>query len=115
MGLDVVRDALAVTQRTQSCYYDAELYRIRGELLLAHSAAEEKQAEACFQEALKVARNQSAKSLELRAAMSLSRLWQKQGKKLEAQTLLAEVYSWFTEGLDTADLKRAKALLEELA
>jgi class 3 adenylate cyclase/predicted ATPase len=114
-GLNVVREAMAVTQQTNSCYYDAELYRIRGELLLTQSAAEEKQAEACFQEALKIARNQSAKSLELRAAMSMSRLWQRQRKRTEAQELLAEVYGWFTEGFDTADLKQAKALLEELA
>jgi predicted ATPase len=76
--------------------------------------ADEPQAEACFQNALQVARGQTAKSLELRAAMSLSRLWQSQGKKAEAQRLLAEIYGWFTEGFDTADLKAAKELLEEL-
>jgi class 3 adenylate cyclase/predicted ATPase len=114
-GLKVVRDAMTITQQTKSCYYDAELYRIRGELLLTQTAAEAEQAEACFQDALKVARSQSAKSLELRAAMSLSRLWQRQGKKAEAQKLLAEIYGWFTEGFDTADLKQAKALLDELA
>ena len=72
------------------------------------------QAEACFQQALDVARRQQAKSLELRAAMSLSRLWQQQGKRAEARELLAPIYGWFTEGFDTADLQEAKALLEEL-
>jgi predicted ATPase len=73
------------------------------------------QAEACFQDALRIARGQSAKSWELRAATGLSRLWQRRGKKVEAQRLLAEIYGWFTEGFDTADLKTAKALLDELA
>jgi class 3 adenylate cyclase/predicted ATPase len=110
-GLKVVIDAMAISQQTRC--YEAELHRIKGELLLTQIAVEE-EAEASFQDALKVARNQSAKSLELRAAMSLSRLWQRQGKKAEAQKLMAEVYGWFTEGFDTADLKEAKALLEEL-
>jgi predicted ATPase len=74
----------------------------------------EEEAEGYFQKAIAIARRQSAKSLELRAAMSLSRLWQQQGKKEEARQMLAEIYSWFTEGFDTADLKEAKALLEEL-
>jgi len=82
---------------------------------VTQTAADEGGAEACFQNASNIARGQSAKSLELRAAMSLSRLWQSQGKKAEAQNLLAEVYGWFTEGFDTADLKQAKLLLEELA
>jgi len=112
-GLNVVRDAMAITQKTQSRHYDAELHRIKGELLLGQS--DQQQAEICFQQAIGVARSQSAKSLELRAAMSLSRLWQKQGKKDDARTLLAEIYGWFTEGFDTADLKQAKVLLEELA
>jgi len=73
------------------------------------------QAEACFQLAIDVARRQTAKSLELRAVKSLSRLWQKQGKKDDARRMLAEIYGWFTEGFDTADLKEAKALLEELS
>ena len=72
------------------------------------------QAEACFQQALAIARRQQAKSWELRAAMSLSRLWQQQGKRAEAHELLAPIYGWFTEGFDTADLQEAKALLEEL-
>jgi tetratricopeptide (TPR) repeat protein len=72
------------------------------------------EAEECFNKAIEIARKQQAKSLELRAVMSLSRLWQQQGKQDEARKLLAEIYSWFTEGFDTADLKEAKALLEEL-
>jgi predicted ATPase len=71
--------------------------------------------EACFQQALTVARRQQAKSLELRAATSLARLWQQQGKQAEARALLAPIYGWFTEGFDTADLQEAKAMLEELA
>jgi predicted ATPase len=113
-GLKVVTEALARAQQTECSYYEAELHRIQGELLLAHTDADEQQAEICFQNALKVARRQNAKSLELRAAMSMSRLWQRQGKKVEAQNLLAGVYRWFTEGFDTADLKQAKALLEDL-
>ena len=96
-------------------FYQAEVHRIKGELLLAQVAADEQQAEACFQNALIVARGQSAKSLELRAGMSLSRLWQKQGKKDDARRLLAEIYGWLTEGFDTADLKAAKALIDELS
>ncbi|HZA56217.1 MAG TPA: hypothetical protein VE616_18385, partial [Candidatus Udaeobacter sp.] len=111
-GLDVVKDAMAITQQTQSRCYEAELQRIKGELLLRQS--DQQQAETCFQEAIQVTRGQSARSLELRAAMSLSRLWQQQGKKDDARKLLAGIYGWFTEGFDTADLKAAKALLEEL-
>ena len=79
------------------------------------STQAEAEAEACFLKAIEIARKQSAKSLELRAVMSLSRLWQQQGKKTEARQMLAEIYGWFTEGFDTKDLQEAKALLEELA
>jgi len=75
----------------------------------------EREAEACFLKAIEISRRQQAKSLELRATMSLARLWQRQGKQKEAHKMLAEIYGWFTEGFDTADLKDAKALLEELA
>jgi len=75
----------------------------------------EEEAEACFHKAIEIARRQGAKSLELRAVLSLARLWQKQGKKNEARQMLAEIYGWFTEGFDTADLKEAKTLLEELS
>jgi predicted ATPase/class 3 adenylate cyclase len=113
-GLKIVTEALARAQQTECRYYEAELHRIKGELLLAQADADEQQAETCFQNALQVARRQHAKSLELRAAMSMSRLWQRQGKRAEAKNLLAGVYGWFTEGFNTADLKQAKALLEEL-
>jgi predicted ATPase len=98
-----------------SRYYDAELYRVKGELLLAESADNHSEAEACFRQALDMARGQQAKWWELRAAMSLSRLWQQQGKRQEAHKLLAPVYGWFTEGFDTADLQEARTLLDELA
>jgi predicted ATPase len=114
-GLMVIIEELDRTQITGERYYDAELHRVKGELFLRQTGADEDQAETCFRKALEVARSQSAKSLELRAAMSLSRLWQRQGKREEARQLLAEVYGWFTEGFDTADLKAAKALLDELS
>jgi predicted ATPase len=114
-GRRVLGEALAVVHNTGRRFYEAELYRLKGELLLARSAAHRAEAEACFQRALDVARRQQAKSLELRAAMSLSRLWQQQGKRTEAYELLAPIYGWFTEGFDTADLQEAKALLETLA
>jgi adenylate cyclase len=113
-GLKVVTDALALAHQTDCRHYEAELLRIKGELLLAQSDHESERAESCLVQAIEVARGQSAKSLELRAAMSLSRLWYDQGKKAEARQLLGEIYGWFTEGFDTADLKAAKALLEEL-
>jgi predicted ATPase len=84
-------------------------------LLLRQTATQQAGAEACFQQALDVARCQEAKSLELRAAMSLARLWQQQGKRAEARELLAPIYGWFTEGFDTADLQEAKALLDTFA
>jgi len=83
--------------------------------LLARSAENQVEAEACFHQALAIARQQQAKSLELRAAMSLGLLWQRQGKTEPARQLLTGVYSWFTEGFDTVDLKEAKALLEQWA
>ena len=93
------------------------MYRLQGELLLP-AAGRQQQAEetpdACFRQALERARQQQAKSLELRAAMSLSRLWQQQGKHDAARQLLSEVYAWFSEGLDTVDLQEARALLEQL-
>ena len=90
----------------------AELSRLTGVLHLARSSAAQAEAEGYMRQALEVARRQEAKSLELRAAMSLSRLWQQQGKPEEAHELLAPVYGWFTEGFDTADLQEAKALLD---
>jgi len=113
-GLRVVTEELARVRLTGGRFYEAELHRINGELLLQRAVGTEEGAEGCFRQAVDVARSQSAKSLELRAAMSLSRLWQKQGKMAEAKQLLGDIYGWFTEGFDTADLKAAKALLEEL-
>ena len=94
--------------------WEAELYRLQGELLLQQTVPDAQQAEACFGQALATARRQQAKSLELRAAMSLARLWQRQGKRADACRMLAAVYAWFTEGFDTADLQEAKALLDAL-
>jgi predicted ATPase len=90
------------------------LHRVKGELLLTNTPNAPSEAEACFNLALDIARKQSARSLELRAATSLARLWQEQRKLQEARDLLAPIYDWFTEGFDTADLKEAKALLDEL-
>jgi predicted ATPase len=91
----------------------AELYRLRGELLL-RSVADERQAEACFHQALEISRRQQARLWGLRAAMSLSRLWQRQCKRDAARELMSPLYGWFTEGFETADLREAKALLAEL-
>lgn len=103
-------------------FYEAELYRLKGELLLRQGTgsggsrtATTEEAEACFCQAIEIANPQSAKSLELRAVMSLSRLLQKQGKREEARNMLAETYGWFTEGFETKDLKEARTLLEELS
>ena len=113
-GLGAIDEALALVQQHQETFCEAELYRLKGELLLSLAAGHAAEAEACFHQALDIARRQQAKSWELRAATSLARLWQQQGKRAEAQALLAPVYDWFTEGFDTADLQEAKALLEEL-
>jgi len=110
-GLPLLEEALVAVHSTGERFYEAELHRLKGELLLL---ATDKEAEACFQQALAVARRQQAKSWELRTATSLARLWQQQGKREEARQLLGDIYGWFTEGFDTADLKDAKALLEEL-
>jgi TOMM system kinase/cyclase fusion protein len=114
-GLSVLANALAAVQRYGERFYEAELYRLKGDLLLALAGEHAAEAEACFRRALEVARHQQAKSLELRAALSLSWLWQRQGKRERARNLLTEIYGWFTEGFDTADLQEANALLEELS
>jgi predicted ATPase len=114
-GLHVLAEALAVMEAIEDRYYTAELYRLQGELLLARAVEQPTEAETCFHHALDVARQQQAKSWELRAAMSLSRLWQRQGKRAEARELLTPIYGWFTEGFDTVDLQEAKALLVALA
>jgi predicted ATPase len=114
-GLTRVEEALALVEAREIRWCEAELHRCKGQLLLALSADRHPEVEACFQRALMLARRQKAKSLELRAAMSLSRLWQQQGKRAEAYELLAPIYGWFTEGFDTVDLQEAKAVLEALA
>jgi predicted ATPase len=114
-GLRVLAESLAVMDTTEGRRNEAELYRLKGALLLQQAVPDAPQAEACFQQALTVARQQQARSWELRAAMSLSRLWQQQGKRDDARELLAPIYGWFTEGFDTADLQEAKALLDELS
>jgi predicted ATPase len=114
-GLRILGEALAAVATTEERFYEAELYRLQGELVMAMATDKQREAEACFQQALTVARQQEAKWLELRAAMSLARLWQQQGQRTAAYDLLAPIHSWFTEGFDTGDLQEAKALLEELA
>ena len=113
-GLRVVAEALTVVHTTGERQHEAELARLQGVCLLAQAIPEEPEAEHCLRQAVAVARQQQAKAFELRAAVSLSRLWQQQGKRTEAYALLAPIYGWFTEGFDTADLQEAKALLEDL-
>jgi class 3 adenylate cyclase/predicted ATPase len=113
-GLQVLAEAHTLVEQHEERYWEAEVHRLRGVLLLQQPGACLAEAETWLQRALDVARRQEAKSLELRAAMSLSRLWQQQGKQAEARALLAPIYGWFTEGFDTADLQEAKALLDEL-
>jgi predicted ATPase len=114
-GLTVLAEALDAVKKTGVRLWEAELYRLKGELLIAQSAENHRVAESCFKQALEFAQQQQAKSWELRATMSLSRLWQSQGKKEDARSLLSEIYDWFTEGFDTADLKDAKVLLDALS
>jgi predicted ATPase len=133
-GLTVLAEALVTVEKTEERFYEAELYRLKGELTLqkfqgpsskfqvppspqplisnTHAEAE---AEACFLKAIEIAQRQQAKSLELRATISLARLWQQQGKQHVARSMLSEIYGWFTEGFDTKDLQEAKALLDNLS
>jgi predicted ATPase len=113
-GLEALDEALTTVAQSTARWWEAELHRLKGEFLLAYPAAQHAEVETCFCQALDIARRQQAKSMELRAAMSLARLWRRQGKCAEAHDLLAPVYGWFTEGFDTADLQEAKALLDEL-
>jgi class 3 adenylate cyclase/predicted ATPase len=113
-GLATVAEALELAEKTEERCWQAELNRIKGELLLAVSADNHAEAESCFSQAINIARRQQAKSWELRAAVSLGHLWQQQGKIEEAHKMLSEIYGWFTEGFDTSDLKEAKALLDDL-
>jgi predicted ATPase len=113
-GLQALAEAHTLVEQHEERHWEAEIARLRGVVLLRQAGTLPTAAEACFQQALAIARRQQAKSLELRAAMSLSRLWQQQGRREVARELLVPVYHWFTEGFDTADLQDAKALLEEL-
>ncbi|MCX5042060.1 AAA family ATPase [Aldersonia sp. NBC_00410] len=114
-GLASLEEALGWVHRNDEHLYEGEVYRIRGELLLEQDGPDTAAAEQCFERALQVAREQQAKSWELRAATSLSRLWQEQGRRDEARELLVPVYDWFTEGFDTADLQDARALVDSLS
>jgi len=114
-GLQALAEAHTLVEQQEERWWEAEIYRLRGVLLLKQPGRRQAEAETWLQRALDVARRQEAKALELRAAMSLSRLWQQQGKRAEARALLAPIYGWFTEGFDTADLQEARALLEALA
>jgi predicted ATPase len=123
-GFRILDEAVALVNKTGERWYEAEIYRLKGEVTLQQQSKvqspkskvhnRQTEAEACFLKAIDVARKQQAKLLELRAVMSLARLWQQQGRKDEAQQMLAELYGWFTEGFDTKDLQEAKTLLEEL-
>jgi predicted ATPase len=113
-SLQALAEAHTLVEQHEERAWEAEIARLRGVVLLRQTETPQAEAEAWLQRALQVARSQEAKALELRAAMSLCRLWQQQGKRTEAYELLAPVYGWFTEGFDTADLQEAKALLEEL-
>jgi predicted ATPase len=125
-GLAVLAEAAALVEQTEERFWEAEIYRLTGELLLktegagrSRSAVEGMQdadsPEGCFLKAIKIARRQEAKSLELRATVSLARLWQQQGKQDQTRRMLSDIYGWFTEGFDTIDLQQAKALLQELS
>jgi len=114
-ALQALAEAHTLVEQQEECWWEAEIYRLRGVVLLRQTGMAQAEAETWLQQALDVARRQEAKSLELRAAMSLARLWQQQGKRDAARELLAEVYGWFIEGFDTADLQEAKGLLEELS
>jgi predicted ATPase len=114
-GLRLLEEACVAMDHMAVRFCEAEVSRLKGELLLRQSLPDEQAADVSFQQALDIARRQEAKALELRAAMSLARLWQHQGKRVEARELLAPVYGWFTEGFDTADLQEAQALLAELS
>ena len=115
-GLALLDEALTLVDKTDARWPEAELYRLHGELLMQQGTRpQEGEAEARFAQALAIARRQGTKALELRAALSLSRLWQQQGKPQDASALLAPVYGWFTEGWATADLQEARTLLDELA
>jgi predicted ATPase len=115
VGLRVLAEAVTLVTTTEARWWEAELHRLQGALQLQLPRPDSTQAEACFRQALDVARGQQAKSLELRTAVSVSQLWHEQGKNAAARGLLAPLYGWFTEGHETADLQAARATLERLA
>jgi predicted ATPase len=106
--LYALEEALAVADEHEDRFYDAEIHRVTGDLLLRQDASNFAKADSCFRKAIEIARTQSAKSWELRATASLARLLKSQGRNQEARAMLAEIYNWFTEGSDTTDLKDAK-------
>jgi predicted ATPase len=114
-GLQALAEAHTLVEQHEERSWEAEISRLRGVLLLRQTVTQQGEAETWLQRALGVARRQQAKALELRAATSLSRLWQRQGKRAETHELLAPIYGWFTEGFDTADLQEARALLAALS
>jgi predicted ATPase len=114
-GLGALREALVAAYEHENRNYEAELYRLKGELLLRQNGSNTAEAQSCLERAIVIAHTQGVKSLELRATMSLARLLASQGRRDEARTILADIYNWFTEGFDTADLKDAKALLDGLS
>jgi predicted ATPase len=113
-GLQLLTQALDIVDRSGERFHEAELHRLQGQLLAREGTADESEIAACYQRALEVARRQQARSVELRAATSLARLWEKQGKRASARRFLSETYGWFGEGFDTPDLSEARALLEDL-
>ena len=113
-GLTGLAEAFRLVDTHEEQYYAAELHRLKGTILLRRSVDQAREAEACFHQARAIARRQQARLLELRATVSLGRLWHQQGKHDAARRMLAEVYGWFTEGWDTVDLQEAQTLLEEL-
>ena len=114
-ALGALSEVLQTADEHEIRHYEAEANRLKGELLLRQDRSKAAEAQSCFERAIEIARKQSAKSLELRATLSLSQLLDKQGRREEARAMLADIYGWFTEGFDTADLKDAKALLDELS
>jgi predicted ATPase len=114
-ALGALTEALTLADEKEDRYCEAETYRLKGELLLKQNDSNVEEAEICFRRAIEIARRQSAKSWELRAMTSLARLLDKRGRREEARAMLADIYGWFTEGFGTADLKDAKALLDELS
>ena len=116
-GLSTLAESQVALDDSGERWWQAELYRLKGELLLRRSGLQpdnEREVEECFRRALAIAQDQCAKSIELRAAISLSRLWQRHGKHANARHMLMEIYNWFTEGFDTPDLLEAKALIEQI-